>query len=247
MFSRVLLETVGEFLYPSNIYCISCGNLIDKTRPYSLCDRCLKTFHWATKKTCIRCGKILRMGYEQDICPDCITVNHKFQRGYCCVEYGEDERAMIHRFKYREEAYLGKKMAEAMYDRIQPEDLPVDLIVPVPMYKRKQKIRGYNQAEILGKNLAKFMEKPYNERALVRIRETEPMSTLGAEERVKNVRHAFRVDSKPGRTQEKDIAGKVILLVDDIYTTGSTMDSCAEALLKAGAQGVFAYAFAAGK
>lgn len=222
---------------------MSCGNLIDQIRPYSLCDSCLKTFHWAVKKTCIRCGKILRVGYEQDVCLDCLSISHKFQRGYCCVEYGESERDLIHRFKYKEEAYLGKKMAEAMYDRIKDEELEVDLVLAVPMYPKKQKVRGYNQAELLGKSLAKRMEKPYNGKVLLRIRETEPMSNLGAEERVKNVRGAFCILEK---SLEK-VNRKAILLVDDIYTTGSTMDSCAEVLLEAGASCVFVYAFAAGK
>lgn len=246
MISKVLGALV-EFVYPSNIYCISCGNLIDGTRPYSLCDRCLKTIRWANKKTCIRCGKILRIGYEQDICADCIATKHQFQRGYCCVEYGDAERTLIHRFKYKDEPHLGKKMAMAMYDRIEWENLEVDLVVPVPMYPPKQKIRGYNQAGILGKSLAKLMKKPYNEKVLIRVRETEPMSALGAEERAKNVRNAFGISEKCKNIIETDIVGKTILLVDDIYTTGSTVDSCGEILLNAGAKNIFVYAFAAGK
>ena len=135
----VLGEAFFDLVYPSNIYCISCGNLIDDSRPYSLCDTCVRSLKWANGKTCSRCGKILQDGYGPDLCTDCMDEEHLFDKGFTCVEYGNAERDLLHRFKYKDQAYLGRKLAEIMFDRILPEELEPDLIIPVPMFGRKEK------------------------------------------------------------------------------------------------------------
>lgn len=241
-----ILSSLGEgfldLIYPSNIYCIRCGNIIDDSRPYSLCDSCVRTLKWANGRTCSRCGKILQDGYGPDLCTDCLDTAHAFEKGFTCVEYGAAERELLHRFKYKEQAYLGRKMAEIMYDRIRIENLLPDLIIPVPMFARKQKKRGYNQAAVLASSLAKYSGIPYDGRLLVRAVETEAMSRLGALGRRKNIREVFSV---PGPQKDR-LAGKTILLVDDIYTTGSTADACSQELLEAGAGRVCVFTFASG-
>jgi len=241
-----ILSSLGEgfldLIYPSNIYCISCGNIIDKSRPYALCDACVRSLKWANGRTCSRCGRILHGDGGPDLCTGCTDADHAFEKGFTCVEYGAAERELIHRFKYRDKAYLGRKMAEIMFDRIEPEELEADLIIPVPMFPRKEKLRGYNQAAILAAVLAKRMGIPYAGGLLVRTVETEAMSRLGALDRRKNIREVFSVP----RDQTSRLAGKTILLVDDIYTTGSTADACASTLLEAGAARIFVFTFAAG-
>lgn len=243
---KLLLAALGEgfldLIYPSNIYCISCGNIIDDSRPYALCDSCVRALKWANGRTCSRCGKILQEGYGPDLCTDCLERPHTFEKGYTCVEYGAAEREMLHRFKYKDQAYLGRKMAEIMYDRIRIEELSPELIIPVPMFRRKEKIRGYNQAAVLASSLAKYTGIPYDGRLLMRAVETEAMSRLGALGRRKNIREVFCV-SAAGRDR---LAGKTVLLVDDIYTTGSTADACSRALLDAGAGRICVFTFASG-
>lgn len=240
------LSSLGEgflnLVYPSNIYCISCGNIIDDSRPYSLCDTCVRTVKWANGRTCGRCGKILQEGYGPDLCTDCIDAEHVFEKGYTCVEYGLMERDILHQFKYKDKAYLGRKLAELMYDRIQAEDMDVDLILPVPMFAGKERKRGYNQAAVLAMGLAKRMEKPYSGKILIRAAETEAMSALSAAERRRNIQEAFTVPTKKASI----IQDKIILLIDDIYTTGSTADACSLALMEAGAAKVFVFTFASG-
>ncbi|MDD2189840.1 MAG: ComF family protein [Eubacteriales bacterium] len=241
-----ILSSLGEgfleLVYPSNIYCISCGNIIDDSRPYSLCDTCIRTLKWANERTCDHCGKILQESYGPDLCSDCIETEHVFEKGYTCVEYTAAERDILHRLKYKNQAYLGRKLAEIMYDRMKTEDIKPDIVVPVPMHVKKYRKRGYNQAAVLGKSLAKFMEKPYEGKLLFRIAETEAMSSLGALARKENIRQAFdvHIDSK------NNLAGKNVMLVDDIYTTGSTADACAAALQVAGAAKIYVITFAAG-
>ena len=242
-----ILSSIGEgfldLIYPSNIYCISCGNIIDDSRPYSLCDSCVRTLKWANGRTCGRCGKILQAGYAPDLCTDCADGEHVFEKGFTCVEYGPEERSLIHQFKYKDKAYLGRKLAEVMYDRIQAEEESTpDLIIPVPMFLRKEKKRGYNQAAVLAASLARHMGVPYDGRLLIRTVETEAMSKLDALGRRENIREAFAVvQGKAGK-----LAGKTVLLVDDIYTTGSTADACTAALLASGADRVFVFTFASG-
>lgn len=241
-----ILSALGEgfldLIYPSNIYCISCGNIIDDSRPYSLCDVCVRALKWANGRTCSRCGKLLQEDYAPDLCTDCADGEHVFQKGFTCVEYGSAERELMHQFKYKDKAYLGRKLAEIMYDRIQPEKLEPDLILPVPMFRRKEKQRGYNQAAVLAAGLSGHMGVPYDGKLLVRRVNTEAMSRLGALGRRKNIQEVFAVP----RDKMMKLAGKRILLVDDIYTTGSTADACAAVLLETGAAEVFVFTFASG-
>lgn len=238
----MLGEGLLELIYPSNIYCISCGNIIDDSRPYSLCDTCVRTMKWANGRTCGCCGKILLDDYASDLCADCTDTVHVFEKGYTCVEYGPAERNLLLQFKYKDKAYLGRKLAEIMYDRIAAEDADPDLILPVPMFLRKEKKRGYNQAAVLGKYLSEKLRKPILNRILIRTAETTAMSSLGAAERRRNIQEAFIVPSK----KRVMIQEKKILLVDDIYTTGSTADACSQALLEAGAASVCVFTFASG-
>jgi ComF family protein len=158
------------------------------------------------------------------------------------VEYGAAERDMLHRFKYKDQAYLGRKLAEIMRDRLQPEELTLDIVIPVPMFGRKEKKRGYNQAAVLAESLAKYMGIPYSGKLLARTVETEAMSRLSALGRKKNIREVFAVP----RGKMERLAEKTVLLVDDIYTTGSTADACAQALTDAGAGTILVFTFASG-
>ena len=236
------LESLLDFVFPSNIYCIVCGNLIDRTRPYALCDSCVRTMNWINGRTCKKCGKMLRDGYDGELCTDCNTIEHSFTKGFACVEYGRAERELVLQFKYHDKAYLGHKLAEMMYDRISAEDLNIDLIAPVPMFRKKERKRGYNQASILAAGLAARMKKPCSKKLLIRNLNTEPMNLLGAEERKENIKKAFSVR----KGWDVMLRDKNVLLVDDIYTTGSTADACAEVLLSAGAADVYHFAYAAG-
>ena len=237
-----LTEGFFDLIYPSNIYCIRCGNIIDDSRPYALCDVCVRTLKWVGERTCLRCGKILQENYLHELCTDCRDMEHRYTRGFTCVEYGSAERELLHRFKYKDKSYLGRKLAEIMYDRIQAEDLDPDILLPVPMYRRKEKTRGYNQAVILAKSLAELMGKPYDGKLLLRIADTKAMSRLSAGERRRNIQRAFIVSTRKSAI----LKNKRVLLLDDIYTTGSTADACAEALIEAGASEIFVFTFASG-
>lgn len=240
--ARACLKHLADWVYPSNIYCISCDAIIDNTRPYALCDTCIRTLKWANEKTCEKCGKILQDGYLGHICTDCRALEHVFERCFACVEYGLAERDLIHRFKYKDKGYYGRKLAEIMADRISAEEINFDMILPVPMYKKKEKERGYNQAAVLALFLSRIIDVSYGKGVLKRVFDTEPMSHLGADARRRNLEGAFSIDKR----RRDALRGKTLLLVDDVYTTGTTADSCAEVLMEAGAKKVYVLVFAAG-
>lgn len=236
------IENVLEAVFPSGIYCISCGCMIDRSRDYALCDNCLQNFHWVGENTCDKCGKILQENYRHDLCYDCMEHERNFDKGFTCVQYGLLERGVIMDYKYKGKSYIGKKLGDIMYDRMEAEDSEVDLVVPVPMFSRSQNKRGYNQAQVMAGQFAARRNVPCASELLVRTRKTAPMKGLGALERYENLKNAFAVSEKNHYT----IAGKRILLVDDIFTTGSTLDECSRVLKAAGAEKVYVLTFACG-
>ncbi|MDR2133191.1 MAG: double zinc ribbon domain-containing protein [Clostridiales Family XIII bacterium] len=243
-----------DLLYPPSIYCMACGNLIDATRPYALCDACRERFGWANGDVCAKCGRPLRGAGARSLCAGCAGGGRLFEKGFSCVEYA-DCRAVLYGFKYGGRAYYGEHIALVMRDRLlwevfaqgglkldgRPADLGVDLLLPVPMYAKKERKRGYNQADVAGRSLARLLALPYGAKLLKRTRDTRVMSSLSAEERGANVKGAFALD----RGGEDAVRGLRVMLVDDIFTTGSTLDACAEVLLAAGASSVKFIAFAA--
>jgi len=177
-----------------------------------------------------------------DICVDCRESAHCFEKGYSCVQYGLKERELLLSFKYGGKAFIGEKIACAMADKLATEDCEVDLIAPVPMYRSKERKRGYNQADIIAKHLAKKMSLPYFGKLLLRVENTTAMSGMSAFERRMNMENAFSmVDSSV-----KHAIGKRVLLVDDIYTTGSTVSACSQVLMSRGVREVRVITFASG-
>lgn len=147
-------------------------------------------------------------------------------------EYGGSLRNGILRLKFRRDIGLAEALSKHLISLYNELNLEIDLVVPVPLNKKRQRKRGYNQASVLALPLAYAICKPYETHALERTRDTLSQVRLGASERKKNVQDAFHAHSKW-------IDGKKILVVDDVTTTGSTINACAQALLRAGASAVF--------
>lgn len=137
-------------------------------------------------------------------------------------------RRAIHAFKYRHVAALGEPLGNILAEFWQQVAWPVDLIVPVPLHSHRQRERGYNQAALLAQGLVRAAHLPLRANALQRVRATASQMTLDAAQRRSNVNAAFRSD-------DNGLRGKRVLLVDDVCTTGATLNACAVALKSAGA------------
>lgn len=239
---RGAIGKVFEGLFPTNIYCVCCGSIIDGSRKYALCDNCIEKLNWLEEKTCEKCGKILNKESHKNICNDCGETAHYFDKGYTCTQYGLYERAMIMDFKYRDKSWIGRKIGEIMAERISLENIDVDMVIPVPVHKSRMEERGYNQAEILARVVAKGLGKPMETGLIERKEETKAMKDLGRWERIENTKNAFSIVSEKKST----IEGSKILLIDDIYTTGATLDGCCKVLKNAGVERANVLTFAAG-
>jgi ComF family protein len=132
-------------------------------------------------------------------------------------------RKAIHKLKYHNNQVLGQAFAPLLAECYTTNKLEVDVIVPVPLHKSRYKERGYNQSTLLAKGLAKLISQPIDDKTLVRHRATRIQMNLKAIERRENVTNAFTCRASP-------LADKIVLLVDDVCTTGATLDACAHAL-----------------
>lgn len=226
-------DGIAEAIFPSNIYCICCGSLIDSSRQYALCDVCVKKFHWITGRTCEKCGKALPDTYRGRICYDCMRLDHAFEKGFSCLTYGLHEREVLLDHKYNGKGYLAAKFGDILYDRISCEDIAPDVIIPVPISSGRLKKRGYNQSALMARQLSKRWGVPMDESILVRRKETTLLRSLNPAERRLALSGAFAVKA------EHRMAGKCVLLIDDIYTTGATVDTCSSVLMDAGADKVY--------
>ena len=205
------MKSLAELFFPSSLYCSCCGNIIDETRTYRLCDFCMEGFKWNLSEPEMRNG----VSYIS------------------CVEYGVLERSLIFRLKYSGDKHISRIIAEIMRDKLESlEKLGYgfgnSIIVPVPLHKKKEKKRGFNQAALIAKHLSKLTGMECLPRALIRIKETEAMRGLNAQERRANIQGS--IDVNP--LYKEDIKGRAVLLLDDFYTTGNTAVACVDALMK---------------
>ncbi len=146
-------------------------------------------------------------------------------------------RKALHKMKYKQDLGLGDSLAVEMFSYVKELNWRVDVVVPVPLGKERMKERGYNQVSLFALPLALAMGWKYSARALKRARETVSQVGLSAEERENNVRSAFVAN-------RNKVVGKTVLVVDDVSTTGATLNSCAEALINGGAHEVYALSLA---
>jgi len=146
-------------------------------------------------------------------------------------------REAIHRFKYSNLQDLATPLGKLMSDYWEKSPLPAEIIVPVPLHPDRLRERGYNQATLLARELGKSIGLPIEKSSLARVRATLPQVELGAQERKENVRDAFRCANA-------ELKDKRVLLIDDVCTTGATLEACSIALRQVGARSVWAFTLA---
>lgn len=191
---------------------------------------------------CEKCGKYLVLA-DESVCVDCRENQPEFKIARAVGPYENDKlRKAVKVFKFLCRRYMSVKMGNMMAAVVieEPGFWPIDIITPVPISKGSFKQRGFNQAELLAKQISKVIKKRMYPHLLVRIKETPSQTELTKEERERNLLCAFKAN-EPGK-----INGKNILLVDDVYTTGSTIKECTRILMEAGAQSVAVITWATG-
>jgi ComF family protein len=222
-------------IYPPR--CSFCRSpLADQGRAV-LCPDCERELRWIVDPQCPCCGLPYPPGGSSHLCGDCLLRPPFYDQARAVVVYQGQVTGAIQRFKYRKE-YLLSGALGWLGNRLKGEKPDFDTLIPVPLHPKRLRERGFNQALLLSRTLEDIPSKKIKPRLLKRIRHTPPQVRLDPDERRQNVRGAFEIDT-PGVVRGKDI-----LLVDDVFTTGATVNECARVLKKAGAGRVSVYTLA---
>ncbi len=242
-------DAVVSILFPAG--CRLCEGLLTRASRVPICDACLASFTPLQGRICEICGATFETsfgesepttevegseGTDRQICRICASRPYAFERARSYAQYQEALVRAIITLKFERIEPLGKWFADRLAEmvRAEPELLHADIVVPVPLHQQRLRERGYNQADLLGRPLAKRLGLPYRAVLLTRTRPRPDKHILTSRERWESVRGAFA--TRPG----SQVDNLRVLLVDDVLTTGATLDACAKALRAAGAKSVIA-------
>lgn len=217
-------------MYPR--HCPVCGEIASPPGRL-VCDPCLSKIPYIETPRCLKCGRHIEDQAER-LCPDCTVREKSFSYGISLCDYDDLMQRVVTDIKYRNRREYILPLAALFWRRHGKELLHMnaDALVPVPVHPSRRRMRGFNQAELLAAELSRFSGIPLRPELLVRSRKTEAQKELTPDERVHNLSEAFHADPLPDDVRR-------IILVDDIYTTGSTVEACTRCLLSAGAGTVF--------
>ncbi len=237
-----MLDIIMDILFPQNACCI-CRQSGHFGSRHPWCENCCDEMvdMQSALPICDHCGKYLESG--TGLCSECSQKPPQFSIARAVGPYDEPYRIAVKVLKFLGRKYLARKMGDMMTEVLQgePRYWPIDIIIPVPISQGNLRQRGFNQTELLARQIARRLKLNVYNDILVRIKETPSQRELTKEEREKNLLCAFEIKDK------RKIYRKNILLVDDVYTTGSTIRECTRVLLEAGAGGVSVITWATGK
>lgn len=214
---------------------------IPAVRYYPICDTCRKRITYVQEPVCKQCGKPLEEE-RQELCSDCSRKNHVFLQGKAPWVYKGAVKESVYRLKYSNRREYAISYAQEMVGRYGDwlGRRKLDAIIPIPLHRKRKSQRGYNQAELISRELGRLIQVPVRSDVLLRCVNTRPQKELNDKERKNNLKKAFKI-AKNG------VQLDCVLLVDDIYTTGSTMDGAAQALKDAGVSRVYVISVSIGR
>jgi len=232
--TKNIIDKILSFFLPRTCFC--CG--ADLKTKHLLCPSCLDKVKLVKGLICARCGVPLNSGGKY--CYNCRgskAAKYKCSFIRSALKFNEPTRALVHAFKYEKYLNIAPYFAELMYNtyRKNAEYREASFLVPVPIYKSRQRKRGFNQAEVLAKHLSKICGIPVLN-ALIRVKNTASQTKLTREQRQQNIADAFVL----AKGMESKIKKEAFILIDDVCTTGATLEECAKVLKAAGAREVLA-------
>lgn len=229
-----MLGKILSIIYPHK--CSFCGTLLKYDNEKFICGSCLSRLPYLERGGCAKCGKPLGE-FALPVCADCRKYRYAFSRSFTPLVYTSSVRRAILRVKFHNAHYISRSLAFLIADRIISEDAPMfDFITYVPVAPEHYAVRRFDQARLIASFLSDMLAIPMTD-TLIHNGGTARQSSLPKSKRRENAKASFRA---------KDISlSGTALLVDDIYTTGATMDACSRLLLKMGCERVFIAAAAA--
>lgn len=244
------IEYIYNMIFPKNLNCIICNMPISRNNKYSLCKKCAQSMNFISD-SCVICGKPhINFNLDEEIytqnCPYCKGKRFLFDRNISFIEYDEVSKNIVFDLKYRGKTYLAKIIAQIMFDgikKISQEDLnSADYIMYVPLSKKRYEERGFNQSEKIAYYLSKLsgIEKIDG---IKRIKNTKKLHKIKSDERKKELSKAFLIEE----IFKEKLCGKDVIIVDDIFTTGSTVDEISKELKLCGVERVVVLTLLTGK
>jgi len=218
-----LKRTALDLLFPQ--WCVGCGK-----EGELLCHSCRNALPHLVPPLCPKCGKPQPSG---TLCPSCIVWQAEIDGIRSPFQFDGVMRQAIHQLKYRNLRALAVPLAKLLNDYLAINPVPGKVLVPVPLHQKRLRERGYNQSSLLAKELGKLIKLPVVNNCLIRMRYAPPQTkTTTVDERQSNVANAFIC-------RDRRLKDKQILLMDDVSTSGATLDACAKALKASGATAVW--------
>lgn len=235
-FAKILSE-----IFVDKYNCIVCDRELVEKSQYGLCQECKDKLRFIDERICKKCGRL--QINEADYCLTCQEHKREFDFARSCVVYDDIAKEIVRGIKFGGKKYFAKYIANFLTERYKVafDGVKIDLVVPVPMTKKKQVARGYNQAWEIAKRFASIVDLPADNSIVAKIKDTDEQARLGGKEREENIIGAFEV-----KLSDK-VKDKSILIVDDVMTTGSTASELAKMLKEAKAEAVYLLTFASTK
>ncbi len=222
-----MLEKFLDIFYPRK--CMFCGEKLNNKGEY-YCSKCYYKLPFVEENRCIVCGR--EMYSRQSICLPCQTHKRNFDENFPVFLYVDEMASALKRYKFTGKMYYYKPFSEFIFETVKDKISDIDYIVYPPINRMTFYKRGFNQCELIAKELSAKSDIPYLKNAIIKVRQYKKQSLVKGKDRYKNVKGAFKINSKYGEL----LKGKRILLIDDVLTTGATLDECSRILKK---QGVF--------
>jgi ComF family protein len=217
-----------DLVYPP--FCCNCGKI-----GYEICPECYTNIEIISNhKICLVCGEIIETGIN---CSHCMKSHPWFEQVRSWGVYVGVLKQVVQKLKYKRGFGIIEYITKPIIQFIKNWDISVDMIVPIPLGKKREVVRGYNQSVLIAKPISEYFNIPMYKDALIRSRDTKSQVELNYKERKINVKNAFHAD-------KSTCNNKSILLIDDIVTTCSTLNESAKVLKLAGAQNVFCFTVA---
>lgn len=228
------LDSFLELIYPEKNTCFICDKYDEEIGEKYICYDCEKNSKKIIPPVCSKCSKPINYDKSTNLCKECCAEGRYFEMSKSLYSYEGNIKHAIYNFKYYNKPYFYKLFGNLMIDYINKENyLNFDYILSVPLHPSKLCQRGYNQSELLARHISDSLSTPYLD-ALKRTKKTEKQSEHNKEERKRNLKDAFFVKDSFDK-----IINKSVLLVDDIYTTGSTVNECSKVLINYGVNKVY--------
>lgn len=220
---------IGRFLTALHpLRCVLCDAQTQDT--IAICESCWPDLPWTTQHSCPQCA----LPTQGEVCGSCLTHPPFFYHTQALFSYAYPVDAMLQAFKYQHQLYLGDMFGQLGFEQFDPKG--VDCILPMPMHSARLQERGFNQSLELAKSVGKPFQIPIAVHHCQRIKNTPPQASLPLKDRVNNIKGAFRCDDY--------FMGKHVAIVDDVMTSGASLNELAKTLKQAGASNVSCWVMA---